>query len=321
MKKVLSILLAAAMVMSLAACSSGSDETTAAPTTAAGTESTTAAGGEETEAPATEAASNFDTTMAISVNTREDGSGTRSAFVELMGIEQEDESGETVDMTTLDASVNNSTSVMMTAVQNNPYAIGYISMGSMDDTVVKAVAIDGVEATVENVSNGTYAVSRPFNIATGSEVSEVAQDFINYIMSADGQAVISEEGYISVAEGEAYTASGLSGTVVVAGSSSVTPVMEKLAEAYEALNADVDIQIQESDSTTGMNSALEGSCDIGMASRALSEDEAATLTGTTIAMDGIAVIVNNASPVENLTVEQVRSIFTGEVTEWSEVIG
>ena len=319
MKKVLSILLAAAMVMSLAACSSGSDETTAAPTTAAGTESTTAAGGEETEAPATEAASNFDTTMAISVNTREDGSGTRSAFVELMGIEQEDESGETVDMTTLDASVNNSTSVMMTAVQNNPYAIGYISMGSMDDTVVKAVAIDGVEATVENVSNGTYAVSRPFNIATGSEVSEVAQDFINYIMSADGQAVISEEGYISVAEGEAYTASGLSGTVVVAGSSSVTPVMEKLAEAYEALNADVDIQIQESDSTTGMNLAMEGSCDIGMASRELKDEELSSLTGTTIAMDGIAVIVNLENPVSDLTSEQVMQIYTGEVTTWSEV--
>ena len=319
MKKVLSILLAAAMVMSLAACSSGSDETTAAPTTAAGTESTTAAGGEETEAPATEAASNFDTTMAISVNTREDGSGTRSAFVELMGIEQEDESGETVDMTTLDASVNNSTSVMMTTVQNNPYAIGYISMGSMDDTVVKAVAIDGVEATVENVSNGTYAVSRPFNIATGSEVSEVAQDFINYIMSADGQAVISEEGYISVAEGEAYTASGLSGTVVVAGSSSVTPVMEKLAEAYEALNADVDIQIQESDSTTGMNLAMEGSCDIGMASRDLKDEELSSLTGTTIAMDGIAVIVNLENPVSDLTSEQVMQIYTGEVTTWSEV--
>ncbi len=319
MKKVLSILLAAAMVMSLAACSGGSDETTAAPTEAAGTETTAAAGGEETEAPATEAASDFDTSMAISVNTREDGSGTRSAFVELMGIEQEDESGESVDMTTLDASVNNSTSVMMTAVQNNPYAIGYISMGSLDETVVKAVAIDGVEATVENVANGTYAVSRPFNIATNGEVSEVAQDFINYIMSADGQAVITEEGYISVSEGEAYTASGLSGTIVVAGSSSVTPVMEKLAEAYEALNADVDIQIQESDSTTGMNSALEGSCDIGMASRALSEDEAATLTGTTIAMDGIAVIVNLENPISNLTSEQVMNIYTGAVTTWSEV--
>ena len=319
MKKVLSILLAAAMVMSLAACSGGSDETTAAPTEAAGTETTAAAGGEETEAPATEAASDFDTSMAISVNTREDGSGTRSAFVELMGIEQEDESGESVDMTTLDASVNNSTSVMMTAVQNNPYAIGYISMGSMDDTVVKAVAIDGVEATVENVSNGTYAVSRPFNIATGSEVSEVAQDFINYIMSADGQAVISEEGYISVAEGEAYTASGLSGTVVVAGSSSVTPVMEKLAEAYEALNADVDIQIQESDSTTGMNLAMEGSCDIGMASRDLKDEELSSLTGTTIAMDGIAVIVNLENPVSDLTSEQVMQIYTGEVTTWSEV--
>ena len=318
MKKVLSILLAAAMVMSLAACSSSS-ETTAAPTEAAGTETTAAAGGEETEAPATEAASDFDTSMAISVNTREDGSGTRSAFVELMGIEQEDENGESVDMTTLDASVNNSTSVMMTAVQNNPYAIGYISMGSMDDTVVKAVAIDGVEATVENVANGTYAVSRPFNIATNGEVSEVAQDFINYIMSADGQAVITEEGYISVAEGEAYTASGLSGTVVVAGSSSVTPVMEKLAEAYEALNADVDIQIQESDSTTGMNLAMEGGCDIGMASRALSEDEQATLTGTTIAMDGIAVIVNLENPISALTSEQVMNIYTGAVTTWSEV--
>ena len=255
----------------------------------------------------------FDTSSTITVYSREDGSGTRSAFVELFGVEEEDENGETVDMTTTEAVITNSTSVMLTGVAGDPSAIG---LGSLNDTV-KALSVNGVEATVENIASGDYAISRPFNIATAAEVSEVAQDFINFIMSADGQAVITEEGYISVAEGEAYTASNLEGTVVVGGSSSVTPVMEKLAEAYEALNPNVTIEVQQSDSTTGMTSAIEGVCDIGMASRAVKDEEIeAGLTATTIAMDGIAVIVNNANPLTDITPETVKSIFTGETTTW-----
>ena len=258
----------------------------------------------------------FDTSSTITVYSREDGSGTRSAFVELFGVEEEDENGETVDMTTTEAVITNSTSVMLTGVAGDPSAIGYVSLGSLNDTV-KALSVNGVEATVENIASGDYAISRPFNIATAAEVSEVAQDFINFIMSADGQAVITEEGYISVAEGEAYTASNLEGTVVVGGSSSVTPVMEKLAEAYEALNPNVTIEVQQSDSTTGMTSAIEGVCDIGMASRAVKDEEIeAGLTATTIAMDGIAVIVNNANPLTDITPETVKSIFTGETTTW-----
>ena len=210
----------------------------------------------------------FDTSSTITVYSREDGSGTRSAFVELFGVEAEDESGETVDMTTTEAVITNSTSVMLTGVAGDPSAIGYVSLGSLNDTV-KALSVNGVAATVENIASGDYAISRPFNIATTAEVSEVAQDFVNFIMSADGQAVITENGYISVAEGEAYTASNLEGTVVVGGSSSVTPVMEKLAEAYEALNPNVTIEVQQSDSTTGMTSAIEGVCDIGIRSARL----------------------------------------------------
>ena len=258
----------------------------------------------------------FDTSSTITVYSREDGSGTRSAFVELFGVEAEDESGETVDMTTTEAVITNSTSVMLTGVAGDPSAIGYVSLGSLNDTV-KALSVNGVAATVENIASGDYAISRPFNIATTAEVSEVAQDFVNFIMSADGQAVITENGYISVAEGEAYTASNLEGTVVVGGSSSVTPVMEKLAEAYEALNPNVTIEVQQSNSTTGMTSAIEGVCDIGMASRAVKDEELASgLTATTIAMDGIAVIVNTANPLEDIAPETVKAIFTGEITTW-----
>ncbi|HJB27293.1 MAG TPA: substrate-binding domain-containing protein [Candidatus Blautia faecavium] len=255
----------------------------------------------------------------ITVVSREDGSGTRGAFVELFGIEEEVD-GEKVDMTTVDASVTNSTSVMMTTVAGDENAIGYISLGSLNDTV-KAVQIDGAEASVENVANDTYKVSRPFNIVTGEEVSEAAQDFINYIMSAEGQQVIEDNGYIKEApDAEAYEAAGVEGTVVVAGSSSVSPVMEKLKEAYEALNENVTIEIQTSDSTTGINSTVEGICDIGMASRELTEDETAQgVTPQVIAMDGIAVIVNPTNEIEGLTSEQVKSIFTGETTEWEAV--
>ena len=243
---------------------------------------------------------------AITVVSREDGSGTRGAFVELFGIEEKNEAGEKIDRTTDLAEITNSTAVMMTTVAGNTAAIGYVSLGSLDDSV-KALEIDGVEATVENIKNGTYSVARPFNIATGKEVSDTARDFIGFIMSDEGQAVVEESGYISQGSTGAYENTGVSGEVIVAGSSSVTPVMEKLKEAYEAVNSNVSVQVQQSDSTTGMTSAMEGMCDIGMASRELKDSElAAGLIPTVIAMDGIAVVVNHENPI------------TGTVTDWSE---
>ena len=306
MKKKLLVLVMSAMLVfgmfGLVACSSGSDE-----------ESTDT----ETEEEASEETS---PSGDISVYSREDGSGTRDAFIELMGIEQEDENGDDVDMTTDAAAITNSTSVMMTSVAGDENGIGYISLGSLDDSVT-AVAVDGVEASAENVKSGDYAISRPFNIVTGDDLSDVAQDFIDFILSAEGQAIIEEEGYIAIDDAaESYTASGLSGKVVVAGSSSVTPVMEVLAEEYEALNADVSIEVQQSDSSTGVQMAIEGTADIGMASRAL-KDEETGVEATTIAMDGIAVIVNNASSVTDLTSEQIMQIYTGEITTWEEILG
>ena len=255
---------------------------------------------------------------AITVVSREDGSGTRGAFVELFGIEEKNEAGEKIDRTTDLAEITNSTAVMMTTVAGNTAAIGYVSLGSLDDSV-KALEIDGVEATVENIKNGTYSVARPFNIATGKEVSDTARDFIGFIMSDEGQAVVEESGYISQGSTGAYENAGVSGEVIVAGSSSVTPVMEKLKEAYEAVNSNVSVQVQQSDSTTGMTSAMEGMCDIGMASRELKDSElAAGLIPTVIAMDGIAVVVNHENPITGLESAQVKDIFTGTVTDWSE---
>lgn len=256
----------------------------------------------------------------ISVLTREDGSGTRGAFIELMGIEVKNEDGEKEDMTTPDAGVTNSTEVMLSTVAGNPQAIGYVSLGSLNDTV-KSVQIEGVDATAENVASGTYTVSRPFNIATLDTLSDSAQDFIDYILSAEGQTVIEENGYIAINDSaESYSGSGATEKIVVGGSSSVSPVMEKLKEAYQAVNPDADIEIQTSDSTTGMNDAAAGTCDIGMASRELKEEElAAGLTNTVIANDGIAVIVNQENPIHNLTKEQVMNIYMGNVTTWDEI--
>lgn len=269
-----------------------------------------------------EAAEGGDTAAAsgaISVVSREDGSGTRGAFIELFGIEEKNDAGEKVDMTTEMAEITNSTAVMMTTVAGNPNAIGYISLGSLDDSV-KALKIDGAEATAENIKNGTYKVARPFNIATKEDVSEVASDFIAFIMSDEGQAVVEENGYISQGSTGAYTASNMSGKIVVAGSSSITPVMEKLKEAYIALNPNVTIEVQQNDSTTGMTSVAEGTCDIGMASRELKDSELANgLQPTVIAMDGIAVIVNQENAVSDMTSDTVKAIFTGATTDWSEV--
>lgn len=266
-----------------------------------------------------DADSDWDNTRDITVVSREDGSGTRGAFVELFGIEEE-VNGEKVDMTTEEANITNSTSVMMSTVAQDEYAIGYISLGSLDDSV-KAVKIDGSEATAENIKNGSYKISRPFNIATKEDLSDAAQDFEDFILSTEGQKVVEDNKYIPLDDVSDYKSNGASGKVVVAGSSSVSPVMEKLKEAYQAVNSDVEVEIQTSDSTTGMQNAIDGVCDIGMASRELKDSEKeAGLTPTVIAMDGIAVVVNNDNPTDELSSDQVKSIFTGDVLTWDEAL-
>lgn len=265
-------------------------------------------------------ADEWDASNDITIVSREDGSGTRGAFVELLGIEQKID-GEKVDMTTEEAQITNSTSVMMTTVAGDEYAIGYISLGSLDDSV-KALSIDGVEATAEHVKDGSYVVSRPFNIAVKEELDNaVAEDFINFILSAEGQEIVADNGYITIDGAEAFEGTNPEGKAVVGGSSSVSPVMEKLIEAYVEVNPNAEIELQTSDSTTGMTATIEGSYDIGMASRELKEEEVdGGLVGTVIATDGIAVIVNNNSKVAGLTSEQVMEIYTGAVSAWDEVV-
>ena len=265
------------------------------------------------------AASGQSALKKITVVSREDGSGTRGAFIELFGIEEKDASGKKIDNTTEDANITNSTEVMMQTVAGNPAAIGYTSLGALNSSV-KALKVDGAEATVANVKSGSYKVTRPFNIATKESVSEAATDFINFILSAEGQKVVEDKGYISEGNKGAFKSSGASGKVVVGGSSSVTPVMEKLIEAYKKVNANVTIELQQSDSTTGMTQAGEGTVDIGMASRELKDSEKSKgLKGIKIAIDGIAVIVNKDNSLDSITSEQVKSIFTGKVTDWSQV--
>ena len=257
--------------------------------------------------------------QTITVVSREDGSGTRGAFIELFGIEEKDASGKKVDNTTDDATITNSTEVMMTTVAGDEAAIGYTSLGALNSSI-KALKVDGAEATAANVKSGTYKISRPFNIATKGTVSEVTQDFINYILSEDGQKIVESNGYISQGNSGVFTSNGASGKIVVAGSSSVTPVMQKLLEAYQKVNTGAKIELQENDSTTGMTAAIDCTCDIGMASRELKDSEkSAGLTNQVIALDGIAVIVNNKNSASNITSEQVKAIFTGETTDWNNV--
>lgn len=255
----------------------------------------------------------------ITVVSREDGSGTRGAFIELFGIEEKDASGKKVDKTTEDANITNSTEVMMQTVAGNSAAIGYTSLGALNSSI-KALKVDGAEATVANVKSGSYKVTRPFNIATKDNLSDAATDFINYILSAEGQKVVEDKGYISEGNKGAFTSNGASGKVVVGGSSSVTPVMEKLIEAYKKVNPNVTLELQQSDSTTGMTKAAEGTLDIGMASRELKDSEKAKgLKDTKIAIDGIAVIVNKDNSLDSITSAQVKAIFTGQTTDWSQV--
>ena len=261
----------------------------------------------------------FNADEEISIITREDGSGTRGAFIELFGIEKKDANGKKVDYTTDEAAITNSTAVMLTSVAGDRYAIGYVSLGSLNDSV-KAVKIDGANATVANINNGSYKISRPFNIAVKDNLSDVSKDFVNFILSNDGQNIIEKNKYIKIQNIQPYTSSNVSGKIVVAGSSSVSPVMEKLIEAYKSVNPNAKIELQTSDSTTGVTNAINGTCDIGMASRGLKDSEKSKgVKEVTIAIDGIAVVVNKENPVENLSKAQVESIFTAKVSKWNQV--
>lgn len=251
---------------------------------------------------------------------REEGSGTRGAFVELFGIEMKNAEGKKVDFTSEEADITNSTEVMLTSIAGNKYAIGYVSLGSLNKTV-KALKIEGVSPSVSSIKNGTYKISRPFNIVTKQTgLSENASDFIRFILSSDGQAIVEANGYISATQNPAYIATGKKGKITVAGSSSVTPVMEKLAEAYEKLNPEIKIEVQMSDSTTGVNSALNGVCEIGMASRELKDSEKAKgALQTKIAIDGIAVIINKENPTESASIQSVKDLYIGTISKWGYV--
>ena len=301
MKKFIAVLSVVGMVAAMAAgCGGNSDS--------------------KSSADASGSASDWDSSTDITIVSREDGSGTRGAFIELFGVEEKNDAGEKIDMTTEEAQITNSTSVMLTTVAGDEYAIGYVSLGSLDDSV-KAVKIDGAEATADNIKSGDYKVSRPFNVATKKgQDNEVAKDFLNFILSKEGQDVVSEEGYIAQDDAQAFEGTQPSGKLVVGGSSSVSPVMEKLIEAYKAVNPNADIELQTTDSTTGMTSTIDGSYDIGMASRELKDEEAAELDSTVIATDGIAVIVNNENPTDELTSDQVKAIYTGDALTWDEVV-
>ena len=306
LKKFIAVLATVGMIAGLAAgCGSSSESETES----------------EGETQQTEEAAEWDSSMDITIVSREDGSGTRGAFIELFGIEEKNDAGEKVDMTTEEAQITNSTSVMLTTVAGDDYAIGYVSLGSLDDSV-KALKIDGAEATAENIKSGDYKVSRPFNIATKEGLdNEVASDFIAFIMSEEGQAVVADNGYIPLDDGAPYEGSAPSGKAVVGGSSSVSPVMEKLIEAYKEVNPNAEIELQTTDSTTGMTSTIDGSYDIGMASRELKDEElGGGLVPQVIATDGIAVIVNKNNTLDELSSDQVKAIYTGETLTWDEVI-
>ena len=315
-KSVAAVVTAAAMMMSLAACGSSAADST--PAASESTASSEAASGEAAPAES-EAAADFDTDQNITVISREDGSGTRGAFIELTGVEEKNADGQKIDNTTEAAAIQSSTNGVMTAVANDETAIGYISLGSLNDSV-KAVKVGGIEASAETVKDGSYTLARPFNIVTNGEATDpVAVDFIAYCLSKDGQALATEEGYVG-SEGEDYTSAQPEGKITVGGSTSVSPLMEKLIEAYKTVNPNAELELLTSDSTTGVSGALDGSYTIGMASRELkdSENEGGAVS-TVLALDGIAVVVNPANSVEDLTVDQIKGIYTGELTVWSDL--
>ena len=312
-KSAIAAVTAAALALSLAAC--GSSDSAAA-SSAAPVESTASSEAAPAEAAP---AGDFDTDQDITVISREDGSGTRGAFIELTGVEEKNDAGEKIDNTTADAEIANKTDVVLTSVAGNEKAIGYISLGALNDTV-KAVKVDGAEATVDNVKAGAYKLSRPFNIATKGEPTGVAKDFISFILSKEGQAVVADNKYIAVNDAaESFVSDGSSGQIAVGGSSSVSPVMEKLIEAYKSVNPNASIDLQTSDSTSGMTGTMDGTFAIGMASRELKDDEAAQLTGTAIALDGIAVGVNPANTIDDLSMDQIKGIYVGDITDWGDL--
>lgn len=257
----------------------------------------------------------------INVISREDGSGTRAAFTELTGLMVTDGAGNVTDMTTMEAYIGNGTSIIMGSVGSNFYSIGYVSLGSLNDTV-RAMPINGVLPSIATVQDATYPLFRPFNLAVPFEISEAAQDFIDFILSAEGQSVVEGQGYVPVdSNPQAYRRTrGLSGRVVILGSTSIAPVMEHLKEAYETINPGVTVEVQSAGSSAGINAAIQGVADIGMASRDISEGELGELNSLTIAFDGMAVIVNNDNPVTTLSIEEVRQIYAGEITRWVELV-
>lgn len=257
---------------------------------------------------------------AITVVSREEGSGTRGAFIELFGVEQKGADGKKLDQTTNQAIITNSTAVMLTTVAGDTSAIGYVSLGALDGQS-KVLEIDGVAASAEAIQSKDYKIARPFSIVTKDSISETGKDFIAFILSEQGQAVVKEAGYIPVESKGSYKPAASSGKVVVSGSSSVSPVMEKLKEAYQKANSGVSIEVQQSDSSTGVTNTIDGSADIGMASRELKDSEtAAGVKAQAIAMDGIAVIVHQDNPLQGLTSQQVQEIFTGKEVEWATYI-
>ena len=315
-KSVAAVVTAAAMMMSLAACGSSASESAPA------TESTVASSSEAASGEAaseTAPAADFDADQDITVISREDGSGTRGAFIELTGVEEKNADGQKVDNTTEAAAIQSSTNGIMTAVANDETAMGYISLGSLNDSV-KAVKVGGVAASAETVKDGSYTLARPFNIVTNGEATDpVAVDFIAYCLSKDGQALATEEGYVG-SEGEDYASIQPEGKITVGGSSSVSPLMEKLIEAYKTVNPNAELELLTSDSTTGVSGALDGSYTIGMASRELKDSETeGGAVATVLALDGIAVVVNPANTVEDLTVDQIKGVYTGELTVWSDL--
>ena len=263
-------------------------------------------------------AGGFNQNRDITVVSREDGSGTRGAFTELTGVLVTVD-GNSTDMTSPEASIQNGTNAIMTNVAGDNYAIGYISTGSIGDTI-KTVNVDGVAPTTANILTGTYKISRPFIIITQDNLSPVAVDFINFIMSVEGQNVIGIS-YIPIDQNPpAFTSNGAAGTIVIGGSTSVTPVMELLREHYLEINPGAVIEVHGTGSGAGITGAIDGLLDIGMSSREIRDSEMEQLhQEITICMDGIAVIVNKSNPIENLTIEQIRQIFTGEVSRWADV--
>ena len=247
----------------------------------------------------------------ITVISREDGSGTRGAFIELTGIEEKDSNGNKTDNTKKDALICKSTDVVLTQVSGDKNAL--------NDTV-KALKVEGVEPSTATIESGDYKIVRPFNIAVKDGLSDAAQDFENYILSSEGQDIIEKAGYIKIDKSAAaYASNNASGKVVVSGSSSVTPVMEKLAEAYQKANTNVTVDVQQSDSSTGIKDAINGTSDIGMASRDISDDELSQgIKSVTIAQDAIAVIVNKDNAVDDITMDEIKAIYTGSKTTWSD---